>query len=117
MFYMEKMSIETSIVTPELLDEVANRIVESVHPTKIILFGSWARGSAREDSDVDLLVVTAAGGDRRKEHKKIEQALRGRKFAMDLLVRTPEEVTWNIEVENPFYQNDIFGEGKVLYEQ
>ncbi len=50
---------------PPYLAEVIDRIVRKFHPVKIILFGSWARGSAREDSDLDLLVVLP-----KTEHKR-----------------------------------------------
>jgi predicted nucleotidyltransferase len=41
----------------EALDQAVAAIVEIAHPQLIILFGSWAEGTARADSDVDLLVV------------------------------------------------------------
>ena len=41
------------------LRQIVERIVESVQPEKIILFGSAARGEMGPDSDVDLLVVKA----------------------------------------------------------
>jgi len=42
---------------PAYLSEIVERIVRQFDPLRIILFGSWARGDARPDSDVDLLVV------------------------------------------------------------
>ncbi len=39
------------------LDQAVAAIVEIAHPELVILFGSWAEGTARPDSDVDLLVV------------------------------------------------------------
>ena len=44
-------------VPAEVLDELVRRLVEAVHPTRIILFGSAARGEMHEDSDLDVLVV------------------------------------------------------------
>ena len=38
---------------------VAEAVYDAVHPVAVILFGSRARGDYREDSDVDLLVITA----------------------------------------------------------
>ena len=40
----------------EQLAELTRRIVDAVHPLRIILFGSAARGEAGPDSDVDFLV-------------------------------------------------------------
>ena len=39
------------------IKEMAHRIAERFSPERIILFGSHARGDARADSDIDLLVL------------------------------------------------------------
>ncbi len=44
-------------VTQNLLDQMVRAIVDEVEPEQVILFGSRARGDARSDSDVDLIVV------------------------------------------------------------
>ena len=41
----------------ELLQEIARRIRAMTTPERIILFGSYARGDAGADSDLDLLVI------------------------------------------------------------
>ena len=46
-------------VTDNLLNQMVQAIVAEVDPEQVILFGSRARGDAREDSDVDLVVVEA----------------------------------------------------------
>jgi predicted nucleotidyltransferase len=44
-------------VLPEKIYEVSNRIQNAVEAEKIILFGSYAYGTPREDSDYDFYVV------------------------------------------------------------
>ena len=44
-------------IDANLMDEIVRRIVEEIHPEKVILFGSRARREARPESDVDLLVI------------------------------------------------------------
>jgi predicted nucleotidyltransferase len=46
--------------TEESNERLAQRIVELVHPLRIVLFGSYARGESRPDSDIDLLGVFPA---------------------------------------------------------
>lgn len=44
-------------IDAKLMDEIVRRIVEVIHPEKVILFGSRARRETRPESDVDLLVI------------------------------------------------------------
>lgn len=44
-------------VTDQLLAEVVRRILTIGSPIKILLFGSHAKGTARPDSDLDLLII------------------------------------------------------------
>ncbi len=46
------------MLTDQAIQNAVRRVVEAAHaPLKVILFGSYARGSATEGSDLDLLVV------------------------------------------------------------
>lgn len=47
------------MLTPELLEQMTEAIVQAVAPEQIVLFGSRAKGSERPDSDIDLLIVEA----------------------------------------------------------
>jgi len=55
--------------------EMVRRIVKQFDPEKIILFGSQARGDARQDSDVDLLVVMEVDGSKFDKTVEIRGAL------------------------------------------
>jgi predicted nucleotidyltransferase len=92
-------------------------IVQAIDPQQIVLFGSHARGEARANSDVDLLVVHDTDQTNREVRRRIEQLFLDRRFGLDLLVRTPEDVRRNVADRNPFYTHDIFEEGRVLYER
>ena len=52
-----------------------HRIVERLHPDRVILFGSHARGMAGQDSDVDLLVVMPVTGSKRERRLEVRLAL------------------------------------------
>lgn len=73
------------------LPEITRRIAERFLPSRIILFGSQARGEARALSDIDLLVVFNADGDRRTRRVAIRTALADLIVDKDILVVTEEE--------------------------
>lgn len=79
------------MISYEILDEVARRIVENFHPEKIILFGSQARGSADSHSDVDLLIISAIKENRRKLMVDMRNVLNELEYAFDVIVLTREE--------------------------
>jgi predicted nucleotidyltransferase len=109
--------LNTEKITPELINYIVEKLVREIQPEKIILFGSYARGDFDMDSDLDLFIIKDAKESSRIMRRKIDALLRGRRFAVDLLVRKPKEVEWNFRAKNPFYLYHIFRDGKVLYEK
>jgi predicted nucleotidyltransferase len=52
------------VPTDEVIAQAARTLAEAAHsPARVILFGSWARGDARPDSDLDFLVIQRDGGN------------------------------------------------------
>ena len=103
-------------VTQEKIQEIVERIVEVVDPYRIYLFGSRARGDARADSDVDLLVIADMEGSRHKRSLSIHRLFPGRDFGMDVFVFRPEEFERQKNVVNTL-SSIVFKEGKILYER
>lgn len=104
-------------ITPALLDYIVQKIVTHVATEQIILFGSLARGEAGPASDLDLFIVQRGTASNRDVRRTVDQLLSGRRFAVDIIVRKPEEVQRNLADGNPFYVYHLFREGKVLYER
>ncbi len=106
------------IVNDALLREMAKVAVQEVQPEAIILFGSYATGQARPDSDVDLLIVQAAPfgpqRDRRKEMTRLWRALDRFIVAKDILVYSRDEVEQWRNSRNHIIARAL-REGKVLY--
>lgn len=109
--------LNTEKITPELINYIVEKIVREIQPEKIILFGSYAKGDFDQDSDLDLFIIKDDEESSEVTRRKVDALLRGRKFAVDLFVRKPEEVEWNFRAQNPFYLYHIFKDGKVLYEK
>lgn len=102
-------------VTDGLLAEVVRRIRSVGSPRSVVLFGSRARGDARPDSDLDLLIVEESGLPRFQRSARYRRALRGVFPAKDVVVWTPDEVDEWRNVPNAFITS-ILAEGRVLYE-
>lgn len=107
------------MVTQTQLDEIVRILAEKCQPEKIILFGSYANGTANEGSDLDLAIVKATTLPLHKRSAEFRRALReqGRKwfFGMDILVFTPEEVQSQGQSPNSFLY-EILTNGRNLYE-
>ena len=81
------------------IEILIQRIVEQVHPLRVILFGSAARGDARPDSDIDLLIVMPDGTHRRKTAQNLYRQLWGTGLAKDLVVVTETDI--KEQAQNP----------------
>ena len=107
-------------VTDALLDQMVQAIVAEVDPEQVILFGSRARGDAREDSDVDLVVVEAEpfGQDRSRHQEAVRlyKVLAGSGVPKDILVYSRDDVEYWRDSLNHVLARAL-REGKVLYER
>jgi len=102
----------------ETVQEIVQRLVSAAHPEQIILFGSRVRDEAREDSDVDLLVIESEPfgpqRSRLQEIGRLESAIGRLSLATDLLVYSRDEVErWR---DSPLHViGRALREGRVLY--
>src|SRR5438045_9341941 len=101
-------------VNDALLQEIVARIVRVAQPDKIILFGSRARGDARQDSDIDLLVIAPSSKARYRRAVPLYGALSDIIISMDIMVYSPEEVEEWSEVQQAFVTTAV-REGQVIY--
>lgn len=88
----ETPNIRTSRAVAATLPAVRERLVRRFHPLRVLVFGSQARGEAREDSDVDLLVVMPDGTAKRRTAAAIYRELADLPIAKDVVVTTPAEI-------------------------
>lgn len=74
------------------LNELVRRIVETVHPRRILLFGSAARGKMGPNSDLDILVVMPDGIHRRHTAQTLYRYLPAIGIGKDIIVVTESDV-------------------------
>lgn len=96
------------------IKDLCRQIVVDFKPQKIILFGSYARGTPTVDSDLDFLVVMPFKG------RSVDQAIKIRRristdMPLDLMVRTPRQIEKRLRV-NDFFIKEVINQGQVLYE-
>lgn len=93
--------------------ELSRKIAEAYAPEKIILFGSHAYGTPREDSDVDLLVIMPFEGH---GFDKATEMLRrfGSRYAIDLIIRRPDDTERRFREGDPLIR-EALNKGRVLY--
>ena len=107
-------------VDDRFLAEVVRRLLGAGRPLKIVLFGSHARGDARPDSDLDLLIIEAAPTSNpppttARRATPYYMALAGLHTNIDVLVYTPPEIEQWSAVPMAFITTAL-REGKVLYD-
>lgn len=113
------MTVEAFVYPPvndKLLDTVVARLTTVGHPLRIILFGSHARGDARPNSDLDLLIVEETPLPRHKRGRTYRQVLIDVHPSKDLVVWTPDEIAAWANVPNAFITT-VLREGRILYER
>ncbi len=98
------------------IDEIVERLKKNYQPQKIILFGSYACGTPRPDSDVDLLVVKETGDRFIDRYAEVRGILSdpSRKVGLDIMVMTPAEIESRISRGDQFMKT-VLDKGILLY--
>jgi predicted nucleotidyltransferase len=107
--------LEQVMVSQQQIDQAVHILAQAVRPVKIILFGSYARGDARHDSDVDFLVVESSVPNRRSEMARLRNMLRPLRIPVDVIVASEAELReWSHLPGHVLYW--ALKEGKELHE-
>lgn len=101
-------------IPQKAINQVVKQIVEQFKPQKIILFGSYAHGKPRPESNVDMLVVMDTSLREVQQAIQICQQIEYR-FGLDLIVHTPKHLAERLR-RNDWFLRDILKEGKVVFE-
>lgn len=101
-----------------IIDEILKSILKVIIPDKVILFGSQARGTARPDSDYDILIIKSGIKDERKINQAIYRVMVDLDIpiGVDIIVKTPESVEKNKNMAVSVVKEAI-EEGIVIYER
>lgn len=109
---MATLTAEYDIKT--LIDDLVVRIVRAVHPLRIVLFGSAARGEMGPDSDIDIMVVMPDGTHRLNTTRHLYRHIVGLGFPVDIVVATPSLLEQHKNNIGLIYRT-VLAEGKIVY--
>lgn len=103
------------MISNKIIKEAVSRLIQSAHPQKIFLFGSYARGDAHDRSDLDFIVIEKEIKSRRKEMVRLQDVLRSMRIPIDIIVVSENTFhEWEDVVGTVFYE--VKREGKLCYE-
>ncbi len=101
-------------VTDEnLIAEAGRRLAAAAPGARVIVFGSYARGEARPDSDLDLLVIEPEVFKRRAESARLRRELRDLEVALDVIVVSAKHADEWSEVPGTMV-NEALHTGRVI---
>jgi predicted nucleotidyltransferase len=103
------------MITQEQIRKAVQILADATHPSRIVLFGSYARGDAREDSDLDFLVIEPTVLHKRREMVRLRNLLRPLRLPVDVLVASERDIEdWGHLPGTVFYW--ALKEGKALHD-
>ena len=103
------------MIDEETISRAVRLLLEAAPGSRVILFGSYARGQGGPDSDLDFLVVEPKVESRRSEMVRLRDVLRPLRIPVDVLVVSKEVFQeWRDTPNTVFYE--AAREGRVFDE-
>jgi predicted nucleotidyltransferase len=96
------------------LRRVIERYARAFAPERIVLFGSYAKGTNHLNSDLDLLVIADLNGDPVLQQRRARQLAVDCFPPVDVVFATPDDVTVAASAKSPFLLS-ILERGLVVY--
>lgn len=100
----------------QTIEDILHKLLAGYAPQKVILFGSYAYGNPRRDSDIDLLVIKETSERFIDRWVSVRRLLSdpSRTLPLEVIVLTPQELSARLDIGDQFLK-EIIDQGKVLY--
>ena len=104
------------MLTEAEINKLVEKIVQRIQPNKVIVFGSYAKGTATYKSDLDLFIIKDTPLPMINRYEEIKPILHSLLISVDVHVYTPEEVN-EYGLEEYSFVHSVLKTGKVIYEK
>ncbi len=104
------------MVNKEQINNILKIITSNAEPEKVILFGSYAKNTYTENSDLDLLIIKKTNLPRHLRALELRKLFRGLKIPIDLLIYNQKEINKWKDIKSSFIAQ-VISEGILLYEK
>jgi predicted nucleotidyltransferase len=108
--------LPSALTIGQPLTKALQRILSVSSPSRVILFGSHARGDADAGSDIDLMVIDAVVDNPALESARLYRAVGWVGVGVDILVYSDQEFARRSTVPGTVLHQALT-EGKVVYER
>jgi len=102
------------MINNQLINNVVRKIVNNFHPERIILFGSYANDTHKEDSDLDLIVIWNTDLNVHKRKLLLSKLFPMRNFSLDIFAYTEKEEQKFKNIPGTILYEAIHN-GKIIY--
>ena len=103
------------MIRPETIHRAIDIIVAQCEPEQIFVIGSYATGTAKRTSDLDLLIVQASADDKRRRDGRVALLLAPLLIRVDVNVYTPDEFDEELRQPYSFARTATELQGKLVY--
>lgn len=101
--------------TDKEINQLIDRIAARIQPQKILVFGSYAKGTATNKSDLDIFIIKETELPKANRSDDLKTILSNFLIPVDVHIYTPEEVE-EYGRENFSFVNSVLKSGKTVYE-
>jgi predicted nucleotidyltransferase len=98
------------------IEKIVSYAVSVTDPEEIVVFGSMINGTANVNSDLDLLIITESGINKKEAVARIRNQANQFSLKTDVLIYSKYEFEKEIKIENSFIKA-VQKSGKIIYKK